>query len=305
MTSSIAQATKTIVATGTSSGLGFELIKILLSSPTSLTPSTAHLNLVLGARDINRTGQAYNALSYPKTDHILSILPLELSSLKSTASFASATLERLGPDGKIDYLLLNAAVSDGTDKAAKDSKSGFCEAFVVNHLSQHYLVHLLEKKLIDSATRIIFVSSGAIRRVTDPSTLEKDLEVGSGVEPNDTYAQTKFLNLLSAQWWRRRLEGKCRVVAVSPGLIPNTGIGRGSGMKLGMDMPDAKSVEHGAKSILAAFTRDDFPSDREQMFLTSWGEWWEKGVYEKVLDRELQDKWCWSKEEIEEREGLV
>lgn len=163
---------------------------------------------------------------------------------------------------------------------------------------------MLEKKLIDSSTRIIFVSSGAIRRVTDPSTLEKDLKVGSGVEANDTYSQTKFLNLLSAQWWRRRLEGKCRVVAVSPGLIPNTGIGRGSGMKLSMDMPDAKSVEHGAKSILAAFTRDDFPNDREQMFLTSWGEWWEKGVYEKVLDKGLQDKWCWSKEEIEKREGL-
>ena len=35
------------------------------------------------------------------------------------------------------------------------------------------------------------------------------------------------------------------MVAVSPGLIPGTGIGRGSGMVLSMEMKDAKSVEEG------------------------------------------------------------
>ncbi len=61
----------------------------------------------------------------------------------------------------------------------------------------------------------------------------------------------------------------------------------------------------GARSILQAFTRTDFPEDPEQIFLTSWGEWWGKDVYVKTLDRPLQDKWCLGKDEIEMEEGLV
>jgi len=53
---------------------------------------------------------------------------------------------------------------------------------------------------------------------------------------------------------------------------------------------------------LAAFTRDDFPEDPEQIFLTSWGEWWPKDVYELSLDKALQDKWSPSQEQIEKEE---
>lgn len=35
--------------------------------------------------------------------------------------------------------------------------------------AQHYLTHLLKDKLIESKSRIIVVSSGGIRRITDPS----------------------------------------------------------------------------------------------------------------------------------------
>jgi hypothetical protein len=55
----------------------------------------------------------------------------------------------------------------------------------------------------------------------------------------------------------------------------------------------------GARSILAAFTRDDFPEDPDQIFLTSWGEWWSKDVYSLTLDKALQDKWSPSKDEME------
>ena len=146
----------------------------------------------------------------------------------------------------------------------------------------------------------------------------------------NVYSASKFVQLLNAHWWRRQLTGQCDVVAVSPGLIPGTGLGRYSGMKLTMDMADAKPVTTGAfvllvtsqvqrgkarvgkltvmigaQSILAAFTRSDFPSDPDRIFLTSWGEWWEKDVIEKSLDKELQDKWSWSKEEIEKEAGIA
>lgn len=77
------------------------------------------------------------------------------------------------------------------------------------------------------------------------ASLERDLRAGSGVDSQMLYSQTKFVQLLGAHWWRRQLAGKCAVVAVSPGLIPGTGLGRGSGMKLSMDMPDAKPVPEG------------------------------------------------------------
>lgn len=92
---------------------------------------------------------------------------------------------------------------------------------------------------------------------------------------------------------------------MSPGLIPGTGLARHSKEPLPANHPDAKSIPEGAASLNAALFRDDFPEDPEQIFLTSWGEWWGKDVYTKALDEKLQDKWCWSKEEVEKQENVT
>ncbi|EGR45235.1 uncharacterized protein TRIREDRAFT_68755 [Trichoderma reesei QM6a] len=288
---------KTVVATGVSSGLGFEAIKQLLLQQTQ------PYKVILGARNTQSTIAAYDALGYDRSGHAVTVLPLELSDVRTVKTFSQQVLEKIGGD-KIDYLLLNAAISNGAEKPGPPGWR-WCEALVVNHFSQHYLTHLLREKLVESKSRIVFVSSGAIRRITDPSTLEDTLKGASGANGQDVYCASKFVQLLNAHWWRRQLAGQCDVVAVSPGLIPGTGLGRGNGLKLTMDMADAKPVATGAQSILAAFTRSDFPSDPDQIFLTSWGEWWGKDVIEKSLDKELQDKWSWSKEEIEKEAGIA
>ncbi|KAJ7752182.1 hypothetical protein DFH07DRAFT_745154, partial [Mycena maculata] len=112
---------------------------------------------------------------------------------------------------------------------------------------------------------------------------------------------SKLVGLLGAHWWRRQLTGQCTVVAVSPGLIPDTGLGRGMP---GLTVPPEllKDVRRAA-SILAAFTRTDFPEVPDRIFLTSWGEWWGREEISISLDTELQDKWSPSKEKIEE-EGI-
>ncbi|TFB06708.1 hypothetical protein CCMA1212_000623 [Trichoderma ghanense] len=288
---------KTVVATGASSGLGFEAIKQLLLQQTQ------PYKVILGARNTQSTIAAYDALGYDRSGHAVTVLPLELSDVRTVKTFSQQVLEKTG-GGRIDYLLLNAAISDGAEEPGPHGWR-WCEALVVNHFSQHYLVHLLREKLVESKSRIVFVSSGAIRRITDPSTLESTLKGASGADGMDVYSASKFVQLLNAHWWRRQLAAQCDVVAVSPGLIPGTGLGRGNKMKLTMDMADAKPVATGAQSILAAFTRSDFPSDPDQIFLTSWGEWWGKDVIEKSLDKELQDKWSWSKEEIEKEAGIA
>ncbi|KAI0467799.1 hypothetical protein F4859DRAFT_492696 [Xylaria cf. heliscus] len=287
---------KTIVATGASSGIGFEAIKQLLAQ-------SQPYNFILGARDVKATTDAYNGLKYDNSKHTLAILPLELSNMNSVKVFAQQTLKSLG-GSPIDYLMLNAATAMSkkvTEEGPHGSK--WIEPYLVNHLSQHYLLHLLRPKLEQSKTRIVVVSSGAVRMVKDPSTLENEM-LASQKTDIGVYAATKFVQLLGAHWWRRQLQGTCQVVAVSPGLIPNTGLTRGSDIKIPDNVPDAKSVPEGAQSVLRAFTRDDIPEDPEQIFLTSWGEWWPKDVYELSLDKNLQDKWSPSQEDIEKEEGV-
>ncbi|KAI2620187.1 NAD(P)-binding protein [Hypomontagnella submonticulosa] len=292
----MAAIAKTVVATGATSGLGFELVKQLLEQ-------TQPYKFILGARNPATAQAAFDGLKYDSNKHSLTIFPLELSNLKTVKTFSQQTLEKLGQD-KIDYLMLNAAISNNAD-APGPYGSKWSEAYIVNHLSQHYLIHLLREKLEASQSRIVVVSSGAVRNVEDPSLLDNDVKGGSKTE-RSVYSATKFIQLLGAHWWRRQLQGKCHVVAVSPGLIPGTGLPRGFANTFTMPLnhPDAKSVPEGAQSIYRAFTRDDFPEDPDQIFLTSWGEWWPKDVYKLSLDKSLQDKWSPSKEEIEKEEGV-
>ncbi|KAI2617489.1 NAD(P)-binding protein [Hypoxylon sp. NC1633] len=290
----MATVAKTIVATGATSGLGFELVKQLLAQ-------TQPYKFILGARDTTRAQAAFEELKYDSTKHSLTVLPLELSNLKTVKTFTQQTLEKVGQD-KIDYLMLNAGMVKEASTPLPGSK--WSETYIVNHLSQHYLIHLLRGKLEASRSRIVVVSSGAVRNVQDPSLLDESVKTSTS--DFGLYSDTKFIQLLGAHWWRRQLQGKCDVVAVSPGLIPGTGLARHvDSFKIPANVPDAKSIPEGAQSMFRAFVRDDFPEDPEQIFLTSWGEWWPKDVYKLSLDKSLQDKWCPSKDEIEKEEGIT
>lgn len=77
-------------------------------------------------------------------------------------NFATQTLEKLG-SSKIDLLLLNAGINKPADEPGVNG-SMWCEAYIVNSLSQHYLTHLLRERLTG---RVVVVSSGAIRGVSD------------------------------------------------------------------------------------------------------------------------------------------
>lgn len=75
--------------------------------------------------------------------------------------------------------------------------------------------------------------------------LGKHLLAGSGEDAPTIYSESKFSQLLGAHWWRRQLQGQCHVVAVSPGLVPQTNIARYVDTGLSMSMPDAKTVPEG------------------------------------------------------------
>lgn len=286
---------KNVIATGTTSGLGFEVIKQLLEK-------SEPYNFILGARDISRTQAALDAIKYDTSKHTVSLVPVDLTDLRSVQLFAQQALTKLGPN-KLDLLFLCAGMVASAEGPGPHG-SQWCASYIVNHLAQHYLVHQLRETLAACKSRIVVVSSGAIRGVRnqDPNTLDVDLKANSGADRRVVYSASKFVQLLGAHYWRRELP-ECTVVAVSPGLIPGTNLA-GRDMGLTMDMPDAKTVPEGAQNLLRAWTINDFPADPQQVMLTSWGEWWSTDVIQLSLDTALQNKWCLSRDEIEKVEGL-
>lgn len=75
--------------------------------------------------------------------------------------------------------------------------------------------------------------------------MDKEELANAGTDSMHVYCQTKFTQLLGAQWWRRQLAGTNDVVATSPGLIPGTGLGRYANVHMSKDMPDAKTIPEG------------------------------------------------------------
>ncbi|KAG6294601.1 hypothetical protein E4U09_002567 [Claviceps aff. purpurea] len=289
----------TIVATGLSSGLGFEALKQLLDSEEPYT-------IIFGARDADTANEAIKKLNFDRLLHSVAVLPLELNDLSEVKTFseqALETLEKLG-ETEIDYLLLNAGILKPANEREPHT-SKWCEAAVVNHFSQHYLIHLLREKLVASQTRIVVVTCIGVRSVENLANLENHIEAGSGIDGLPIHTYTKFLQLLGAHWWSRQLQDQCRVVAVSPGMIPHTGLGRESGFRVPAESPLAETIPQGAAQILSGLSRRDFPRDPERIFLTSGGVWLGRSSVTNILDRDLQDKWCPSKEELEKEAGIA
>lgn len=128
----MATIAKTFVATGCSSGLGFELIKQLLAQ-------SQPYKFILGARDAKGVSASFGALNYDTKKHDLSIFPLDLSDLKGVKTFASKALEKLGT-GKLDCLLLNAGMVKAADEP-QSWKSKWSEQYIVNDLCECDLLH--------------------------------------------------------------------------------------------------------------------------------------------------------------------
>lgn len=103
------------------------MVKQLLAQPEPY-------KFILGARDTATTQKAYDELKFDSDKHSLTVLPLELSNLKTVKSFARKALERLGQD-KLDYYLMNAGLAKAAQGPGPHG-SKWCEAYVVNHLCQ-------------------------------------------------------------------------------------------------------------------------------------------------------------------------
>lgn len=83
---------------------------------------------------------------------------------------------------------------------------------------------------------------------TDPNaeTLATTVKADSGADAFPVYGATKFIQLLGAHWWRRQLGSSATVLAVSPGMVGGTGLGRHLDVQPNMDnMKDVLTVDQG------------------------------------------------------------
>ncbi|MGD9881104.1 MAG: SDR family NAD(P)-dependent oxidoreductase [Reyranella sp.] len=214
--------------TGATSGIGLELARQLLAQPRS--------SLIVGAR---HPAAAHALRSLAREDR-LTILPLDLCSLASTASFADTVSVRL-IDRRLASLAANAGVQVvGPRRVTGD---GYEETFQANWLSHATLIEWLRPMLAPAAP-VVFTASGthdpahpAARRFGFRGGLFPDitrvaqgkLDEAASVKQQgmDRYATSKLVAILHVYALARREEADGpRYFAFDPGLMAGTGLAR-------------------------------------------------------------------------------
>ncbi len=209
---------KTVLITGSSSGLGFE-------AAVQLARRGAHI-LMACRSGIPEKGELVRKLS--GNPHV-EMFQVDLSDMESIIRLAD-TLKKSSL--KPDVLICNAAV---VPLKSRRTRQGLEEMFMVNYLASYLLVRLLlENDLLNTGSngtpRIIFVSSESHR---NPKSFDwegfgkyREYSIGKTVE---LYGYNKLLLTTFANELSRRLNSsgnnRCSVFALCPGPI-NSNIAR-------------------------------------------------------------------------------
>ncbi|MFI5296690.1 MAG: SDR family oxidoreductase [Polyangiales bacterium] len=213
MSASPSTTGKVCIVTGANTGIGKETARGL---------AEAGATVVIAVRDVAKGEAAREEILSGSPGAKVSVIRLDLGSLKSIAEFAKTfetTHERL------DVLVNNAGVWTTSRQTTDD---GFERTFGVNHLGTVALTEALLPVLERSApSRIVILSSALHYRgkmAWDDLQFERDSFSGT-----TAYNQSKLANVLFTKALARRLEGKgVTVNAVHPGVVKT---------ELGRDMP--------------------------------------------------------------------
>ncbi|KAI1707288.1 short chain dehydrogenase domain-containing protein [Ditylenchus destructor] len=214
---------KTILITGTTSGIGVETAK-------SLALAGAHV--VMANRNVSASEKLREQICgeakgfTPKID----IVQVDLSSLKSVRNAANEFISKEWP---LHVLILNAGVFSFVGQG-KLSADGHENTFAVNHLAQFYFAQLLMQKLRESApSRVVIVSSALHTKtgIRASESLESKLQKlepspNSGISSISLYNNSKLCNVLVAKKAHKLEHEKgVNVYVLHPGII-KTELGR-------------------------------------------------------------------------------
>lgn len=216
------------LVTGGTSGIGLELVRLLLADPAN--------RVIVGARRPAAAG----ALRAVADGERLDILPLDLASLASTVAFADEVVARLAGQ-RLASLAANAGIQSVAGK--RMTVDGYEETLQANWLAHALLIECLHPVLTAGAP-VVFTASGThdpangaarlfgfrggvypgIDRVArgdlDARASEKQLGL-------DRYATSKLVAILHVYARARSMPaGGPRWFAYDPGLMPGTGLAR-------------------------------------------------------------------------------
>lgn len=177
------------VVTGANTGLGLETAKVLAAHGATV---------VLAVRNQEKGEAAASAITAETPSATVSVQPLDLSSLASVRSAASALADRCD---HIDLLINNAGVMWTPPSTTAD---GFELQFGTNHLGHYALTGLLLPQLQAApAARVVTVSSVGHRFGADIHF--DDLQLTQKYSRVAAYGQSKLANLMFTYEFQRRL----------------------------------------------------------------------------------------------------
>ena len=275
---------KTILITGTSSGLGLETVRALAS--TGATIFCAARNPAK-----NEAALADIQACSRSSGGRLELLEADLSSLASVRIAAADFLSRSG--GRLNILINNAGVMGLPQKQV--SVDGVELQFATNHLGHFLLFVLLREALLASATsdmpsRVVNVSSAAHRfSGIHPG----NYNLGFGLyNPWVAYGQSKTARIYMATAIERRYGGKgLHGLAVNPGTV-FTGAQRHLDdeykerwMRNEKQAKCVKSVEQGAATTVLAAVGKEFEG-RGAVYIQDCGEWGPAGTIDFGPDKQ-------------------
>lgn len=262
------------LVTGATSGVGLELVRLLLAQPST--------HVIAGAR---RPAEA-SALRGVADEGRLDILPLDLSSLASTAAFADAVTTRLA-GRRLASLAANAGLQNvGAPRMTVD---GYEETLQANWLAHALLIDRLLPLLepgapvaftasgthnpADTGARLFGFRGGIYRGIERVVRGDLDDSVSAKQQGMDRYATSKLVAILHVYALARSTPaGGARWFAFDPGLMPGTGLARDRPAferwawstvlpVLARAMPGASTPRRSAETYARVLTGRLFPQD--------------------------------------------
>ncbi|MCH9657314.1 SDR family NAD(P)-dependent oxidoreductase [archaeon] len=195
---------KTIIVTGSNSGIGFESIKHF---------SAKGAQTILACRNIKNGKSAKGRILEEHPNAKIDVMNLDLADLESIHSFVKKFNET---HSELDVLLNNA----GIICPYKKTKDGFEIQIGINHLGHFALTGLLLHNLKNSkGSRVVNVSS--IGHKSGKMNFDNFMFEKGGYSMFKAYANTKLSNLLFTYELQRRFEKfnvGCIAVAAHPGV---------------------------------------------------------------------------------------
>ena len=222
------QAGKVIIVTGGSSGLGYELSRILYGAGAKvyiLTRSKEHAEAAIARVQAYYNGDGTERQNRTAIRGSLEFIPMDLTDLTTVKAAAQQFLELEGPHGRLDILFNNAGT--GARRNAPPCHQGHEYHFCINSIGPYLLTRLLMPILSQTAksspqntVRVVWPASILIEMMAPETGIRKEFlgNTQSVTDHNELYVMSKTASwFLASEFARRQSDTGVVQIAGNPG----------------------------------------------------------------------------------------